>query len=182
MSWDSLNPAQYDVNYPLLPTQVLNNLRPSGLPFHLLKLKVGAPVNLLRNLYQEEGLANGTRLIVRGLLRNVIDAEIALGPRAGQRAFLPRLNMATLDPFRPFALRRRQFPIRLAFAMSINKAQEQTPAGVGIYLPLPCFGYGQVHVNFTRSSSRATVKICVPAEAMNEAQGPDRPMYTSNLV
>ena len=139
-------------------------------------------VILLRNFYQEEGLANGTRLIVRGLYRNIIDAEIATGPLTGQRAFNPRLNMAMSDPFQPFALMRRHFPIRLAFAMSINKAQRQTLARVGIYLPMPCFSNGQVYVAFSRSGSRAMVKICMLTEAAIEAQGLFRPVFTSNPV
>ena len=36
--------------------------------------------------------------------------------------------------------RGRQFPVRVAFAMTINKAQGQTLQRVGVYLPQPCFG------------------------------------------
>jgi ATP-dependent DNA helicase PIF1 len=32
----------------------------------------------------------------------------------------------------PFTLRRRQFPIRLAYAMTINKSQGQTLRNVGL--------------------------------------------------
>ncbi len=36
----------------------------------------------------------------------------------------------------PFKLKRRQFPVRLAFAMTINKAQGQTMQRMGLFLPL----------------------------------------------
>jgi ATP-dependent DNA helicase PIF1 len=42
----------------------------------------------------------------------------------------------------PFTLRRRQFPVRPAFAMTINKAQGQTLKMVGIFLPKPVFTHG----------------------------------------
>ena len=105
--------------------------------------------------------------------------SLAISPWAGQRAFIPRLNMATSDLLQPFALKRRQFPIRLAFAMSIDKAQGQSLARVGIYLPSPCFSHGQVYVAFSRSGSRARVKVCVQSEAEQEAQ---QAVYTSNPV
>jgi ATP-dependent DNA helicase PIF1 len=50
----------------------------------------------------------------------------------------------------PFTLRRRQFPVRLAFAMTINKAQGQTLKMVGIFLPKPVFTHGQLYVAMSR--------------------------------
>jgi len=37
----------------------------------------------------------------------------------------------------PFKFQRRQFPISLCFAMTINKSQGQTLSRVGLYLPQP---------------------------------------------
>jgi ATP-dependent DNA helicase PIF1 len=42
----------------------------------------------------------------------------------------------------PFILRRRQFPVRPTFGMTINKAQGQTLKMVGIFLPKPVFTHG----------------------------------------
>ncbi|KAG2598851.1 hypothetical protein PVAP13_5KG402021 [Panicum virgatum] len=61
------------------PSEFLNTLTPNGLPPHVLKLKVGCPIILLRNIDPANGLCNGTRLVVRGFQRNTIDAEIVLG-------------------------------------------------------------------------------------------------------
>jgi ATP-dependent DNA helicase PIF1 len=70
------------------------------------------------------GLANGTRLIVIQLMQHVIEVEVATGPAKGQRVFIPRLSITPSDTERmPFTLRHRQFPVRLAFAMTISKAQ-----------------------------------------------------------
>jgi len=48
------------------PSKFLNTLTPSGLPPHVLKLKIGCPIILLRNIDPANGLCNGTRLVVRG--------------------------------------------------------------------------------------------------------------------
>jgi ATP-dependent DNA helicase PIF1 len=64
-------------------------LKISDLPPGELKLKVGVPIILLRNLNPSEGLCNGTRLIVRDLQSKVIDAEIITGAHIGKRVFIP---------------------------------------------------------------------------------------------
>ncbi|XP_023759765.1 uncharacterized protein LOC111908164 [Lactuca sativa] len=116
--------------------EFLNKLSVSGLPPHYLRLKVGCPIILLRNLDPSNGLCNDTRLICTSFKNNVIDAEIVIGQHAGKMVFLPRipLSPSEVDMF-PFNLKRKQFPIRLCFAITINKAQRQTILNVGIYLP-----------------------------------------------
>ena len=66
------------------PSEFLNTLTPNGLPPHVLKLKVGCPIILLRNIDLANGLCNGTRLVVHDFQRNTIDAEIMLGQHAGK--------------------------------------------------------------------------------------------------
>ncbi len=76
---------------------------------------------LLRNM--PGGLVNGTRLIVVKLMQHIIDAEIATRLDKGRRVFIPRLSITPSNTKRmPFLLRWQQFPLRLAFAMTINKA------------------------------------------------------------
>ena len=48
------------------PSEFFNSLTLNGLPPHVLKLKLGCPVILLRNIEPANGLCNGTRLLVRG--------------------------------------------------------------------------------------------------------------------
>ncbi|XP_016206524.1 uncharacterized protein LOC107646893 [Arachis ipaensis] len=50
-----------------------------GIPNHVLKLKKGAPIILLRNIDQANGLCNRTRLIVQDLGDNIIGAEVVSG-------------------------------------------------------------------------------------------------------
>ena len=69
------------------PEEFLNTLTPNGLPPHVLKLKIGCPIILLRNIDPTNGLCNGTKLIIWGFQKNTIDTEIVLGQHAGKAGF-----------------------------------------------------------------------------------------------
>jgi len=103
--------------------EFLNTIQLSGLPDHHLKLKIGVPIMLLRNLNPSKGLCNGTRLIVTQLTRRVIEGEIITGIAKGCKAYIPRIITTSVDKKWPFKIKRRQFPIRVSYAMTINKSQ-----------------------------------------------------------
>nr|XP_047125111.1 uncharacterized protein LOC100214786 [Hydra vulgaris] len=87
------------------------------------------PVEFLNTLTPSDfkgGLCNGTRLMVRALHNNYIDGEVLTGVSAGNRVFVPRVQLAPSDSNLPFTLKHRQFPVRLAYSMTINKSQGQT--------------------------------------------------------
>ena len=165
-----------------IPQEALNNLQVSGLPSHRLQLKVGVPIVLLRNMHKQSGLMNGTRLIVRAFMTRVIEAQIVTGSHAGQIALIPRLNMTSSGVDQPFTLRRRQFPVRLAFAMSINKAQGQTFDSVGIHLPSPCFSHGQLYVAMSRVGKANGVKVCTAEEQSGGVMHTLNPVWPELLL
>ena len=69
----------------------------------------------------------------------------------GLKVTIPRITPQPSDPRFPFTLRRRQFPVRVAFAMAINKSQGQSLERAGLLLPRPVFSHGQLYVAFLRS-------------------------------
>ena len=60
----------------------------------------------------------------------------------------PRIPMIPTDML--FQFKRLRFPIRLAFAITINKAQGQSLELYGLYLHTDCFSHGQLFVAWSR--------------------------------
>ena len=116
---------------------------------------------LLRNLDIKKGKCNGTRLIVKHLHGHIIEAEILTGTHKGEYVFIPRIKLAPSDVSLPFTLERTQFPIRLSYCMTINKAQGQTFDKLGIFLPSPVFSHGQLYVAFSQARSFQSITVLV---------------------
>ena len=57
---------------------------------------------------------------------------------------------------------RTQFPIKLAYAITINKAQGQSLERVGLYLDNQVFSHGQLYVALSRATSPENVAILIP--------------------
>ena len=95
---------------------------------------------MLRNINQPK-LCNGTRLSVKKLMTNIIEAKILTEPFKGEDVLIPRISMIQTDM--SFQFKRLQFPIQLAFAITINKARGQSLELCGLYLHTDCFSHGQ---------------------------------------
>lgn len=141
----------------ILP-EYLNSLSPPSLPPHELRLRVNSIVMLIRNFSMNEGLCNGTRLLVLQLGNHLLQCKILTGDQAGEIVFLNRIILYREDVY-PFTFKRRQFPIKLAFAMTINKAQGQTFEKNGIDLRRDVFNHGQLYVTCSRVRSWDSLKI-----------------------
>ena len=60
-----------------------------------------------------------------------------------------------------FQFKRTQFPIKLAFALTVNKSQGQTIKKVGFYINYPLFTHGQLYVALSRVTNREFIKIMI---------------------
>ncbi|GJU36794.1 ATP-dependent DNA helicase PIF1-like protein [Tanacetum coccineum] len=170
--------ADIDFNFSesLYTTEFLNTIKMSGIPHHKLVLKIGAPVMCMRNIDQRGGLCNGTRLQVLRMSKINIECKIISGGKVGTVVAIPRMNISPSDKKMPFQLNRRQFPVALCFAMTINKSQGQTLSKVGLFLEKPVFSHGQLYVAVSRVKSKKGLKVLCCDKDGNYCN------YTTNVV
>ena len=146
-SYDQTTELSEACSYPM---EFLNSLNPPGLPPHQLTLKEGCPIILLRNL-DAPRLMNGTSLIVKCLMRNVIVATILTGVAEREDVLIPWISQIPSDFFVEF--KRMQFPVKPAFCLTVNKSQGQTMKYAGLHLNPGVFSHGQMYVGCCRCGS-----------------------------
>ncbi|GBP30874.1 hypothetical protein EVAR_91615_1 [Eumeta japonica] len=105
------------------PTEFLNSLDLLGMPPHVLTLKIGVPIILLRNINPPR-LCDGTRLSVKEMKNNVMEATILTGKFKDENVLLPRVPMIPTDM--PFEFKHLPFPLRLALAIIMYQQSTRT--------------------------------------------------------
>jgi hypothetical protein len=171
LSADSI-PGQHEERYngPDIPLELLNSFSFPGMPLHVTTLTVGAPIILLRNLNPSMGLCNGTRLIITQLGDRLLEAVIITGDNRGDRVFTPRLALDHEDKSMAMKMRRLQFPVKLAFALTINKSQGQSLDIVGLDLTSDVFGHGQLYVALSRTTTPSKLAVLLPQDEPGKAR------------
>jgi hypothetical protein len=164
----------------MYPPEFIQKLTPNGMPPHELKLKNGIPLILLRNIDPSNGLANGTRFILKNSTPRMLTVEIITeGPFKGNIEFIPRIPIVTNDDKRqPCKFKRLQFPLRICFAMTINKSQGQTLEKVALLLKEHVFAHGQLYVALSRVRSPKNIKLFIEDGSLEGKSG----VHTKNIV
>ncbi|XP_042046064.1 ATP-dependent DNA helicase pif1-like [Salvia splendens] len=146
LSSDSISKSDFTSNglAEIHSVEFLNSLKCSGTPNHELLLKVGD--------YVLEGRVLGSHNI-------------------GHKVLIPRMSLIPSDPRLPFKFQRRQFPLTVSYAMTINKSQGQSLSHVGLFLRKPAFNHGQLYVAISRVTSRECLKILVCKDEQGEGYG-----------
>ena len=168
----------------MFPTEYLNILSLSGMPEHELKLKENTVVILLRNMDIKGGHCNGTRYLIKhiGQYRLVLHKLDSKNDDKNKVLILPRIPLRYGGTKFPFELVRLQFPIKIAFALTINRAQGQSAKKCGILLPMNVWTHGQIYVAFSRCGNPTNMHVWAE-QSQFEGFGldPDK-VYVKNVV
>ncbi|THH03718.1 hypothetical protein EW146_g10359 [Bondarzewia mesenterica] len=156
------------------PIEFLHAINPASLPPSRLHVKLGCPLILLRNLDPACGMCNGSRMVLLRMSERVLEARLIGGDHDGNIVFIPRISLipSSFSINYAFVLKRHQFPIRLAFAMTINKAQGQSVKYVGLDLRTAVFTHGQLYVALSRATSGRRIKVLLP-DSVSESITPN---------
>lgn len=90
-------------------------------------------------------LVNGACMAVLSVKEAAVILDVL-----GNIIFMARIMLISTNQNLPFGILRLQFPLRQAFAMTINKSQGQTFRKIGNDKPKPDFIHGQLYVAFSR--------------------------------
>jgi PIF1 helicase. len=90
---------------------------------------------------------------------NVIHATILEGKFKDEEVLIPRIPMIPTNM--PFEFKQNKFPIRVTFAMMINKSQGQLFVS-GLKLQNLCFSHGQLYVACSSVGKPSALFVLVP--------------------
>ena len=100
-------------------------------------------------------------MIITRLGNHILEGQILGDHKISHKVLIPRMSLTPSDPRLPFKFQRRQFPLSVSYAMTINKSQGQSLAHVRLFFKKFVFSHGQLYVVVSRVTSRAGLKILV---------------------
>jgi hypothetical protein len=96
---------------------------------------------------------------VTRLRSQVLEVKLLTGDFAGQKVFIPRISNQPTEDQVAFKFTRRQFSVRLRFAMTFDKSQGQSVKHIRLDLRRPVFTYEQFYVGVSRVTSVSNIKV-----------------------
>ena len=178
-SSDSLISGENSPNTPFASPEHLNQLNVQGVPPHELKLKEETLCLITRNLNFSESLVNGQKCVVLAVSPNsrVIQVELLTDENPRTIVLIPRIIFHGKVGRNGISFSRRQFPLKTAYSMTINKSQGQTLTKIGLDLRSTAFAHGQLFVALSRARNRDSIMCLLP-----ESHIVDGTPYTDNIV
>jgi ATP-dependent DNA helicase PIF1 len=164
----------------ILTEDILNSCNKTQVPTHTLVFKVNDVCIVLRNLPALK-LATNTRVRIVRIFTYLIVARTLNEPQE-RVVGIPRIRFK----FRShngnsFQITRTQFPLRLAYAMTINKSQSQTLGKVLLDSTEPSFAHGHTYVALSRIRDVNNIRILIGSDKLHDHNGILVPTLT-NIV
>ena len=154
LSSDVLNAVDdpRDIISNMLSSEMLNTFNSDKAPPHILKLCVGDICYLMRTLGRKTKLATNQRVRILELRQFSIKVQtIEASNSPGEVHFLPRIRFRFTLPYgQSYEITRTQFPLRLAYAISINKSQGQQYEDILFDTTHQAFTHGHLYVAMSR--------------------------------
>ena len=149
----------------LVSDEFLKQQMNTGVPESELYLKVGSVCMLMRNLDRDAGLMNNTKVIVTFITRRYVYVR-----KLGEDVEYPIPRITTKYKLHGTELTasRRQFPLRIAYAVTVNRSQGQTYDRVGIDTRADYFSHGQLYVALGRAQSKQDIMVLSSAKRMRD--------------
>ena len=180
---ESIDTCVEDEDVATYDAEVLNRINASGIASHRLALKPGACIILIKNLNVKHGHCNGTRYIIKEMTARLIKAEkLDGGPNS--ELLIPRIPMISKDTDFPVPFKRLQFPVLLAYYLTLNRAQGQSLDRAGIYLPQSVFSHGHFYVGCSKCGDPDNVFMYADQSEFEHLKEhlEDGKYYTRNIV
>jgi hypothetical protein len=142
-----------------LTTRVRRNFTHSQVPNHELTLKVNDICMITRNMMSIKLASN---CLVRILRINKYSIVIVTMDKKKRTLILPRIRFKfKLRYTSSFSLTRTQFPLRLAYAVTINRIQGQSVDYILLDLSKDPFCHGQTYTGLSRIRIYNRIKLIV---------------------
>ncbi|KAK2701257.1 hypothetical protein QYM36_020081 [Artemia franciscana] len=151
--------------------------RTAGSISHL-KLALGTRVMLQRNINVEEGLVNGSMGYVKGFKMTAANRAVGIQVQFDRQDKIVEIERETLkfEALKEVYYTRRQFPLTLAYAITIHKSQGLSLQTALVDAGDRCFGPGMIYLALSRVTMSEGLhlidldrrKSCADTEALVE--------------
>ena len=137
-------------------------------PDHELHLKIGAVCSIMCNLSSAKGLVKNQRVVIVGTKARYIEVKLLnRGHRPDITHCIPRIIFDFRPPYVSYTVRRKQFPLRLAYSTTFNSCQGLTFDMVVIDAHI--FAHGQLYTAISRVRTQHDAWVFMPEDRLDLA-------------
>jgi hypothetical protein len=126
-------------------------------------------IHLVTRAINGLGLANNSRVRVTNVHTHSVKV-ITMGDNEGQTVTIPHITFKLRMPYgKSYQLTRRQFPLRLAYAMTYNRSQSHTLPKVLLDITSPPFSHGQLYIALSHVGDYNNIRFYVTEDQLMQS-------------